>query len=107
MQQETPVSVTSTVNAAAQDKHWDSDLAAMLDSGVISGYALLSHHGEPIVAHGALQSEFAPRAASDAVPPALVMLQLFDPRADAADQCTAFTLCGVRHQVCSRFEVPL
>ena len=106
MQQQTSIPVASTVNAAAQDKQWDSDLAAMLGSGVLSGYALLSHHGEPIAAHGALQSEFAPRAASDAVPPALVMLQLFDLRADAANQCTAFTLCGVRHQVCSRFEVP-
>ena len=96
--------VTSTVSAALHDKQWDSELAVMLDSSTISGYALVSHRGQPIAAHGALQSEVAPRAASDAVPPALVMLQLLDPGQPQADHCTAFTLCGMRHQVCRHLK---
>lgn len=104
MQQGSTLPVSNTFGAAPPDKPWDSELAAMLDSSMISGYALVSHRGEPIAARGALQPEFAARAASGAVLPGPVMLQLFDAGQSPAHHCTAFTLCGTRYQVCRRLK---
>lgn len=83
------------------DKPWDDELAGMLDSGLVSGYALLSHRGEPIAAHGALEHEFTPPTDADAAPAAVRMLELFGPRTDADEHSTAFELCGDRQQVCA------
>lgn len=90
------------LHAPSADASWDDHLASMIDSGMISGYALLSHRGEPIAAHGTLELEFLPTATSAISPAAVDILELFDPRRGPEEQCAAFTLCGERHQVCSR-----
>lgn len=87
------------LHGPTNDGAWASDLVSMLEADTISGFALLSHRGEPIAAHGTLQQQFPPSEASQAPLAALEVLQLFDARRDPDAQCTTFMLCRQRQQV--------
>lgn len=83
---------------------WNEQLEALLQSGMLSGYALLTHRGDPIGAAGALQAEMAPSDASGGAASlaAQQVMALFDSREDPDTQCATLTLCGQRLQVQGR-----
>lgn len=85
---------------------WDGQLRDLLQNETLSGYALLSHLGEPIAAAGALQAEFELSDASGAAaaPAALQVMALFNLREDGEAQSATLTLCGQRLQVRGRLR---
>eukprot|EP00887_Chlorella_sp_A99_P006666 scaffold3.g6666.t1 len=84
----------------AQQEEWDEGLRALLESGVLTGYALIAHAKRLVAAFGVLEAELSDDEQGHLSAAGAACWSLFH----AAEQPQCLDLCGERVVICSREE---